>query len=240
MNKIINNTLKISFIGACFAIIGCSHTDSDFKDHIEKNTSSYYIKMGNDCTINKEYEEAFNHYKTAADRGNALAKRHVGFCYYTGKGVAQDYEQARIYFGESAAKGNTVSMYYLGDIYLEGKGVEKDFAKAMEYFHKAASLKNEYAETRLALLNYYGAEGVYQDYEVAYEYFKKATRHGYSQAQFNMGVVYFLGHGATKSEAEALHWMELAAGNGHEKAKEFLSKTPEERAAMDLKPYALH
>jgi|GEM_PF-6790095 len=240
MNKIINNTLKISLLGLCAAVVGCSHTDSPLADHTEKNTASYFIKLGNDCIINQDYEGAFNNYLVAADKGNALAKRHVGYCYYAGQGVAQDYEKARIYFKEAVARDNTVAMYYLADMYLTGKGVEKNVPKALEYLEKSAHLKNEYAQTRLGLLYYFGEEGIIPDMDVAFDHFKKATRHGYSQALYNLGVMYYLGHGVAKNEAEAIKLMEQAARHKHEKALEFLSKTPEERAALDIKPSQLH
>lgn len=47
--------------------------------------------------IFKDYKEAFNYYKKAANQGNSASMFNLGLAYYYGEGVLIDYTQAKYY-----------------------------------------------------------------------------------------------------------------------------------------------
>ena len=44
--------------------------------------------------------------REAAQQGYAIVQTHLGFMYYTGKGVAQDYQEAAKWFRKAAEQGD--------------------------------------------------------------------------------------------------------------------------------------
>ena len=62
-------------------------------------------------------------------------------------------------------------------------------------------------------------QGVEQDFKEAFKWYRKAAEQGYSDAQYNLGVTYYLGYGVLKNEVTATTWWAIAAINGHQDAK---------------------
>ena len=54
---------------------------------------------------------------------------------------------------------------------------------------------------------YFNGNGIIQDYELALSWYKKAAEQGLLNAQYNLGVMYFNGHGYVTQDYElALSW----------------------------------
>jgi S1-C subfamily serine protease len=58
-------------------------------------------------------------------------------------------------------------------------------------------------------------QGVTQDYAEAVKWYRLAAEQGDSQAQLNLGNMYYVGVGVTQNHAEAVKWYRLAAEQGH-------------------------
>ena len=58
---------------------------------------------GNGCT--KDYEEAYNWWKLAADQGYKEAVHYIGYCHEYGRGIAKDINKAKEYYKKAAALG---------------------------------------------------------------------------------------------------------------------------------------
>jgi TPR repeat protein len=57
------------------------------------------------------------------------------------------------------------------------------------------------------------------DYQSAYNEFRPLAERGNPSAQFNLGVMYAVGHGVKKNLAEAVKWFTLAAEQGYNNAQ---------------------
>ena len=55
--------------------------------------------------VARDYVEAMDWYRKAADRGNALAQNHIGLLYQNGWGVPQDSAEAQVRMQKAAAAG---------------------------------------------------------------------------------------------------------------------------------------
>lgn len=106
------------------------------------------IARGREREIYRDYVEAAQWYRQAAEQGNAEAQHNLGAIYYRGNreegsssnpnGVAQDYAEAVKWFQKSADQGYADAQYYLGLMYVAGYGVAKDRSEAEKWFGKAA------------------------------------------------------------------------------------------------------
>lgn len=65
-------------------------------------------------------------------------------------------------------------------------------------------------------------EGVRAD--KAIQLYQKAAEQGLAQAQFNLGVCYYNGEGVARDRTAAKRWLQRAADQGNEKAKEVMRK----------------
>ena len=65
-------------------------------------------------------------------------------------------------------------------------------------------------------------DGVEEDDVKAVEWYRKAAEQEYSDAQYNLGAMYYNGEGVEQDYAKAVEWVRKAAEQGHEGAKEAL------------------
>ncbi len=59
------------------------------------------------------------------------------------------------------------------------------------------------------------------DYATALKEWRPLAAQGDAKAQYNMGVMYFMGRGAPQDVVQAHLWMNVAAAQGHELARKF-------------------
>ena len=85
----------------------------------------------------KDYAQAVQWYRRAAEQGKAEAQNNLGEMYYKGEGVRQDYKQAVQWFRNAAEQGVDEAQFYLGIMYYKGHGVRQDLALAQEWLGKA-------------------------------------------------------------------------------------------------------
>src|SRR5205814_6910270 len=62
--------------------------------------SGVYYELG--LRVERNYSEAANWYRKAADQGLAHAQYNLGICYDVGHGVPRDYEEAVKWFRKAA------------------------------------------------------------------------------------------------------------------------------------------
>ncbi len=75
-------------------------------------------------------------------------------------------------------------------------------------------------EQSLLGVMYYVGQGVAQDHEKARHWFTKSAEQGYSDAQFNLGVMYSDGKDATDEDKKmAVHWFTKSAEQGDPNAQ---------------------
>ncbi len=88
----------------------------------------------------KGWDEPFEVYLKAAQRGAIEAMNHVAYAYHMGDSVTQDYKKAMKWYKALAKKGQASAMILLSYMYLNGQGASKDYNKAAQWCEKAIKL----------------------------------------------------------------------------------------------------
>jgi len=100
--------------------------------------------------IHAQTEDQVNAFKSLAENGDVRAQFALGFCYYSGTGVAKDDIEAIKWYRMAAEQGNEESQYAIGYCYENGTGVAKDNVEAVKWYRKAADQGQADAQARLA------------------------------------------------------------------------------------------
>ena len=145
----------------------------------------------------KDYQTAFQIYKSLAEQGNPRAQNNLGNMYDTGQGVDQDLNLAAAWYKKAAEQDHVIAQYNLGNMYDIGQGLPQNFEEAKKWYTKAA--ENGYAKAQHNLGDMYSrGKGVEKDPEEAAEWYQKAADQGFDKAQFNLGHMYKVGEGVAK------------------------------------------
>ena len=96
--------------------------------------------------------KATEYYRQAAGNGNVTAMCNLGYCYYTGIGVAEDEAEAVKWFQRAADQGQPRALFLLGECYEEGNGIQANLDKAKELYQKAADKGYQSAKEALQRL----------------------------------------------------------------------------------------
>ena len=184
----------------------------------EQESAAELYEKGKAYYDNKQYKEAYDFLKKAAEQGNADAQNNLGVMYQYGEGVSQDKAEAVRWYRKAAEQGYAAAQNNLGVMYDNGEGVSQDKAEAVRWYRKAAEQGNAAAQNNLGRMYKYG-EGVAQDKAEAVRWFRKAAEQGHAAAQNNLGWMYEYGEGVSRDKAEAVRWYRKAAERGYEQAQ---------------------
>lgn len=94
--------------------------------------------------IEKDNEQAFKYYKSAAEKGFSKAMSKLAWCYYYNRGVLdRNHCTLSLEWGRKAAEAkNSEGMYFLSVYYSENDCQDTDYSMAQEWFYKAVENKN--------------------------------------------------------------------------------------------------
>lgn len=104
----------------------------------------YYLGDG----VNRDYDRAFQLFKTAAHAGNADGQNGLGACYLSGKGTPKNPAEAVKYFKLAAGQGSSKACLNLAEMYGAGDGVNRDATTALAFALLAAGLGEDGAYAR--------------------------------------------------------------------------------------------
>jgi serine/threonine protein kinase len=187
-----------------------------------------YYEQGKALYDKKEYVEAVQFLKKAADLNHADAQNKLGVCYEKGRGVEMNIEKALEWYRKAAEQGNAYAQCNLAFCYANGNGVEKDDEQAEQWYKKAVPIFKEAAEQGdadaqvwLGWCYEYG-HGIDKDCEEAVKWYRKAAEQGNDRAQNNLGVCYKNGTGVEKNPEKAVYWYRKAAEQGYDRAQNSL------------------
>ena len=122
-------------------------------------------------TQEKNWKEAMECYRKAAERGDAGAQGKLGDCYFCGYGVKENREEAVKWYCKAAEQGYAEAQYELGEAYREGCGIGKNDEEAVKWYRKAAEQKMTSALS--ALEHYYHEKAAGYDEQEIQEYRKR-------------------------------------------------------------------
>ncbi len=189
----------------------------------EKEDAESQYELGNAFSdgslgVAKDYAEAVNWWRKAAEHNNVKAQVNLGFSYATGTGVAKDEVEAMKWYRKAAEQNDPKAQSKLGYCYFYGAGVAKDKAEGVKWYRKAAEQNHAAAQD---LLGYYYADGqgVAKDEVEAVKWWVKAAEQNDADAQNNLGACYANGQGVAKDEVEAVRWLRKAAEQNYANAQ---------------------
>ena len=80
--------------------------------------------------------------------------------------------------------------------------------------------------------------GLEQDLAMAVDWYQKAASQGFMDAQANLGMMYYHGHGVERDYQAAARWFRMAADQGDEEARACLEEIARELPADGRKTVA--
>lgn len=107
---------------------GVPTTESGEVDHLKAGYNFYY---------GGKLVEAASEYRLAAEAGDPVAQRNLGFLYQRGHGVDPDPKVAMMWYRKAADQGHRAAYNNIGFLYVAGLGVEQDFVQAHYWYTKA-------------------------------------------------------------------------------------------------------
>ena len=216
-------------------------------EFIKRKMVDEAFAAGTACYEKGDYAQAVQHFRTAAESGDATAQFNLAVFYEQGEGVEQDQAEAVHWYLKAADQGNAKAQYNLAICYGRGEGVEKNLDTAItwaeraheqgledaEEFLFALKLKREAAKPHFLIaaergdanaqfdlaLRYADGDGVEQDQSKAVHWYQKAAEQGHAKAQFNLAVRYENGNGVERDQTKAVCWYLKAAQQGHSGAQ---------------------
>lgn len=122
-----------------------------------------------------------------------------------------------------AYKGSPAAQVAVGSLMLVGKGVEKNTTEAIFWLKRAFANDNALSGFVLAGV-YINGNGVKENFAKAREYLRVSADLGAPRSQFWYAEMLLSGQGGAVDEELGIHYMRIAAENGHENAIAFLEE----------------
>ncbi len=153
-------------------------------------------------TVERDFAEAADWYRKAADQRLAPAQYRLGTLYERGNGMAKDIAMARKWYAEAAAASNVKAMHNLAVIHANNTNNDAQFDKAAKWFQAAAEYGLKDSLYNLAVL-YERGLGVEQSTKSAYFWYGIAARHGDADGKAKMATLASFLTASQKSETDA-------------------------------------
>lgn len=190
--------------------------------------------------LKKDLKKSFALYKKAAEQGYVEAMFKLTGCYAKGKGVDQDIPSAIDWCKKAADKNHGNALFEMGRLYQQGIAVTQNLTTAYDYFDKAEKAKFNRASQAKAEIKtiaqcwqnaydgdaanqyklavcYFKGIGIEKNNTVAQQWLEKSAAQKYSEAQYDLAVIYMLDKSPEKIK-QAFELLTQAAAKNHIKA----------------------
>jgi uncharacterized protein len=211
--------LSVTFMGTISAAQDAAGIDpavlakANAGDAAAENLVAIEYQKGD--VVPRDFEQAANWYRKAADQGYAPAQYSLGLLFQQKEsGIMKDDAQAAAWLRKAADQGNAPAESALGLCFSLGRGVAKDEAQAAAWYQKAVAQNNTDAMVGLATL-YNRGQGVAKDQKQALALDTKAAELGAADAEYQLGLAYDLGDGVKKDKNQAIDWYRKSAERGN-------------------------
>lgn len=178
-------------------------------------TPSDHLSRARQLHKQKNFVQAADHFRQAAEGGQTPAMTFYGKLLSSGAGVREDKKAAHGWFVKAAKAGDAEAQFLLGRSFERGEGTgKKDLKLAVRWYQRAAKAENGDALNNLGVLYSLG-EGVKQNNKRAIAHFKRGAKAGNANAMFNLAAAYDEGRGVRKSAKESARLVlsAIRAGN---------------------------
>lgn len=160
--------------------------------------------------LDQNWEKAYQHYKIAADKGNAAGQYGQANMIESHGFDQGSFENFWDLYHRSAKGGNTDALVAIGLLYYNGKGVKRDYKEASKLYKEAADKGHLEGKSKLGYM-YHKGLGVKQDFRRAFELYSDAAAQGDQSGLFNLG--YFYAEAGDKKKALDFYTQAKDAGN---------------------------
>ncbi len=155
------------------------------------------------------------------------AFRHLGYCYDTGRGVAQDKKKAKELYQKGAEKGDILCKVAYAKLILltEVGNTEQEIKQCLKYIREGVKARNLNAYFVLGLLYKKGfGRFISQNYKEAVLHLQEAANqesndYDITFAAFEVAELYLKGQGVVKDPERAFFYYKKAAERNHISAK---------------------
>jgi len=188
-----------------------------------------YLQQGQDLYDKGNYVGAYEKWYVLAKQGNADAQVNIGDFYLD---LMRNPKLAEYWYDLAEKEGSLRAQFALGNLYewggVGGANRTEELALAIIYERSELSIYHRGDLVSRAVKE--AGFDVELNPEKALRYYLSAAKRGFSEAQFRLGMAYANAAddgcdpecGAEDNYLQAIHWLELAAGQGHEDAQRHL------------------
>ena len=164
----------------------------------------------------RQYVEAAELFRAAAEEGDARAMSMLGVMYYSGKGVKKDADEAIRLYKLSAEKGDVNGMLRLASAYQLGWDVEESYETALCWFERAAECGSAKGAYRAGQFHAQGL-GTELSLSKALEWWKRSLSIEPSgEVAYRIASVYYNGKGIARDLFQARYYFSYANKHGYE------------------------
>lgn len=156
------------------------------KRDLKKEAIEDLIREGVDNYEAGNYQQAFQCFEAAHNKGNIRATHNLAICYAEGNGVDKSLTMAFKLYEKAAKKDYTDAQVALGEMYKNGYGCKQDYKKAIKWLEKAAKKGDSDAMYLIGSCYYYGGHGIKKDVKKAKEWIAKSAAAGNETAIDNL------------------------------------------------------
>jgi|GEM_PF-2775265 len=149
--------------------------------------------------------------KDSAGKGYADAQYDLGMKFFKGEKLNKNLLLANKWLTKAASQEHVKAQFQLGLMYQNGEGVKRNTFKAIKYLHKAAENGHGGAQHALAI-NYMTQN---KNIEQALFWLQKSVQQNNSDAQRDLGYLYYQGLGTKKDYRQAVALLSEPASQGN-------------------------
>lgn len=170
-------------------------------------------KKGKELYIRREYKDAIEWIRNAAEAGHADAQAVFAEAYVFGHGVPRNTDEAEKWSERAAAQKDSDYQYYVAQKFKNGLHLRKNIKKAIKWFRKAAETGLVEAQKELAQIYDQGIDGQ-PNYTEAAKWYRPVALQGDHNARCRLGLFYERGLGVPQDFNEAVRWYRMALPQG--------------------------
>lgn len=206
----------------------------DYMQRANGGDACAQYNMGYQYYTQQDYSESERWYAKAAEQGVSPAAFDIAMLYRDNLLPGDDSERKR-WLNQAAEQGLALAQIELGIDYLDNPGDPDERVQAMHWFEQAANQDNVQSQYLLGELYWTRESGVQfaasdderalhfsSDDSKALYWICKAAQNNSAPAQFSLSEAYGAGNVVPFNRTQQQLWLELAASNGSDEAKEQL------------------
>ena len=164
----------------------------------------------------------------AIDFGDSPSRALKAWLLMDGReGVAKDHKAAFELAEEGARLGCHHCQGVMAYCFFWGYGCEMDYARSLELARESSGRGSRYGQVTLGGLHDVGEGGLAEDDTQAVAFYRLAAAQGLDEAQFMLGLQYYIGDDVARDHAEALRLWQLAAAQVHPQALYWVARCHE-------------